>query len=387
MILPLTLLTVLTLGVTLPDEEDPFVRCTRCRNEGARPCCEHDLDPALEDEVLYCSVVGLHEDCGGTAWLECERCDNHGREARLEAKRAAAPARAAALAYLGKEMGRPLRLVETEHFLLVFELNRLKVGKKKLEGHELIHLYARRLEELFDAYVNLLGVPEEHFENKCRVMVWANEADHREASARYCGASAVGGVKLMGRDVTYSVPALRQLFNGDEALHRNLVHNVTHLLLSHQRPMHWMGQTKGGWADAGLAHWFEDRFFGRCDNYCYQEVDTRTDFPGGKWRVRTRKLVAADASPGLAALFQQNTDSLTYEQHMVSFSLVDYLTTLEGGALNKILVKLRQRVETREVLKEVLGIGPLQLDTCRHDDRRITRDVDRALRIACRQPR
>jgi len=344
-------------------QEDDFVRCTRCKNVGARPCGEHEKGACeLEGNVLYCSAIGLCETCGGTAWVDCPHCENPATEARLAAKREAAPALAAGLAYFEQDLGRPLLHAESPHFVIVWDVESMKVGKKRLAAHELMHLYVDHLELLYTDYTTTLGVEDDEFTQKSRILIWLNSIDHADASRRYCDQTAPAGVKLMGIDPTFSVPYLKNLFRNEEVFRRYVIHNTTHLLLSHQEPLRWMGENKGGWGDAGLAHWFEDRYFDVCDVYCYTEADTRQGFKGGRWKVKVRKLVSSDEAPSLAGLFQKNTDGLTLDEHAVAFSLVDYLIAFDPEKLNLVFKQLREKKPTRDVLKQVYGLNPIQLE-------------------------
>ena len=124
----------------------------------------------------------------------------------------------------------------------------------------------------------------------------------------------------------------------------------------------WIGDKKYGWADAGLAHWFEDRYFDKCTNYCYQEQNTRVDFKSGKYKPAVRKMVAAGKAPPVAAVFSRTIEDLTPEEHAISFSYVDYLLTLDGKKYNKMMKMLRRKVPTRDALKECYGFNPLQLE-------------------------
>lgn len=356
------LLVALVGGFSAQEEGEPLVRCTRCRNLGARPCGEHPgVDCTLEGNALYCSVVGACDACGGAGWVDCGRCENPSSDARLEGRRSEIPGLADEYAYFERDLGRELALAVSSNFVLVWDLERLQVGKKWKSSHELLHLYVDRLERMRSEYVDVLDVEEGSLRSRVRILVWSTFEDHEAAALLYCSQTAPAGVKLMGQYPTYTVPAVKRLFASDAELHRNLVHSTSHLLLSHQEPMGWMGITKGGWADAGLAHWFEDRFFGICDNYCYQEQDTNRDFRGGKWRPAVRKLVQRGEAPGFGSLFEQNTDTLTLEQHAVAFSLVDYLVALDGAKLNSLLELLREKKATRDVLKKTFGVSVLRL--------------------------
>lgn len=348
-------------GPPLPQESGP--RCTKCKQVGLVPCGEHrKLDLSHEHEVLYCSFVAECEACDGAGWVDCARCENSPAEQGLASKRAGMAERAQALGELDSEMGRPLRKAESAHFVLVWEIDELKVDKRRLKDHDLLHLYSRRLEELFAAYTDTFGVEEAEFAKKPRVFVWYFMEDQLEASKRFASSSAQKGVKLMGSNPNYSVAGIKRFFKGDEQLHRNLVHNVTHLLLSHQRPSNWVGHIKGGWADAGVAHWFEDRFFGVCDNYCYQEVNTTRSFKGGNWKPAVRKLVAMNDAPPAALVMQRNTTVLQPAEHAVAFSYVDFLIHKDAGQTNRLLKDLRAKVSTRDAIKQRFDWNLIQFE-------------------------
>jgi len=339
-------------------------RCVACRSAGRVPCPEHPKEEcAWEDGAWYCSAVDSCATCGGTAWLECASCDNAPVRAELEFKRALLPALRPEFEKLDSEMGRELNKGGSAHFVLVWELDSLKVDKKNLGAHELLHLYLRRLEAQFADYCATLGASEKDFAVKTRVFVWKLVDDQREASERFCGGSSERAMKLMGAHSDYSLCGNRQYFNGDEALHRNVLHSVAHLLVSHQAPSRWLGNIQGGWVDEGLAHWFEERNFGICDTYCYQEQNTNVDFKGGRFRVAARKLAAAGEMPPLAEVLGENTDTLSLPEHVAAFSLVDYLIAQDGPRFGRLCMLLRERKEARDALKEVYGLGPLELES------------------------
>jgi len=355
------LCSLLALGLAAQDE-DPFVRCTRCKNVGAKPCPEHKKeDCELEGNALYCTVIGLCHTCGGTGWVDCKHCKNAAVEERFEGRRKRIPQVEKGIAHFEEDLARPLSIAESPHFIVIWDVEKMKVGKKLLGRHEMLHRYVDHVEELYKDYTDLLSVSDRAFKRKSRIFVWSNFQQHREASTRYCRMASNGGVRLMGANPTYSVAAEKRLFVNEESLRRNVIHCTAHLLLSHQAPIHWIGKTKGGWADAGVAHWFEDRYFGICDNYCFQESDTAGGVKGGPWKPALRKLVAKKQAPSLAGLFQQNTETLSAEQHMVAFSIIDYLITKDAKQLNQLLIRLRQKVTTRQALDEVLGTNAVRL--------------------------
>lgn len=356
---------LLALSAAAQDDggKSALVRCTKCSNVGSTPCGLHPKkDCELEGNVLYCSIIGNCAICGGTGHVDCAKCTNEPVEARLAVKRARVPALDETHAQYSKEFGRSLRSAESAHFFVILEVEEMKVGRTRLDGHQLLHLYVDRLERLFADYTALLGVGEGEFEEKTRVMAWSFGADHRKAARLYCDLDSEGGVKLLGLHPTYTVPVTQQLLKDDEFMHRNVIHNAAHLLMSHQKPSYWVGNIKGGWADEGVAHWFEDKYFNRCDNYCYQEVNTEQRFKAGAWKPEVKKLVALGEAPGLADVFQQNTDTLSPVQHAVAFSVFDYLAAQDASKLNTLLVSLRSKTPTRDALKEAFGLSIIELE-------------------------
>lgn len=346
-----------------PATPKPFVRCIPCKNEGRLPCAAHDkAEMHHEDGVMFCSLVAACAPCGGTGWLDCADCENPRWVDLLATKRAQQPGLKTFVARYDDEMKRPLRKIVMPHVLLVWEIDELKIEKRTVRHHELMHIYAERLEKLFNDYTTVMHAGPREFKERCQVFVWANEADQMEGSARFTGQTNKRGVKLLGANSSYSVLGSRQNFRDDTALHRNLVHNVTHLILSHQAPSQWLGNVKCGWVDEGLAHWFEERYWGVCDNYCYEEQNTNVDFKGGRWKPVVRRMVAENDLAPMADVMQRNTDGLSLPMHALAFSYVDFLIATDAAKFNELCKLLRKRLETRDALTKALGVNVLELE-------------------------
>ena len=337
--------------------------CKKCKGEGRIHCGEHPKSECeLEDAVLYCSEFIDCALCRGAGFVVCPDCKDPVQAEALEKRRADLQVRKVALQSLDDAMKRPLRKAESAHVVVVWEVERMKVDRKVLNAHELMHLCLDRMERVHDDYLARFMITRKEFREKMRFFVWSNNVDMHEGSLRFCGMGGNGPVKLMGTTPSYSVCGSKAAFQDDEHLHRNLVHVAGHLLLSSQTPAAWIGNQKYGWADEGLAHWFEDRYFGICDTYCYQEQNANVDFKGGKFRLAARQLVAEDKAPPIAEVFEQTTDSLTLPMHATAFSYVDFLITRDGEKFNKLMKKLKAKVPNRDALKEVYGMTPMEFE-------------------------
>jgi hypothetical protein len=346
-------------------EPKVWPKCLKCKTTGKLECPDkvhRGVDLELETDVLYCSEIKGCETCDGIGWIDCPDCERPDIEAELDEWHATYPKVAEVAAGFDEEMEFPLHTVITAHFALAFEIDSMKVGRRRLKQHALMHLYAGRLERLYDDYVTMLHVKPGSFAERVHVFVWWTDKDQKDGSLRFCQQSAGQGVKLLGVHPAYSVCGNKKYHKNDESLHRNLIHNVAHLLLSHQSPSEWIGNKKGGWADAGLAHWFEDHYFNVCDNYCYQEQNTNQDFKGGKWKPAVRKMVTMGDSPAVGTVFSRNTDGLLLPEHAVSFSYVDFLMQKDPAMLNLLLRRMRSKTPTRDALAEAFGYSPIQFE-------------------------
>ncbi|HEV8112830.1 MAG TPA: hypothetical protein VGR31_08640 [Planctomycetota bacterium] len=338
--------------------------CMKCHGTGKLPCPKHPAAEAvLEESVLYCSVIEGCAVCGGTGFIGCDGCHSTEARAALDAKRANIPKVKAELATIDETMGRALRKTESAHFVFTWDMDKQKIDNRLVSAHEAMHVYTSRMERLFGDICTTFGITEKEFQDRCWIFVWALPQDYEQGALKFCQSTAKTSAKLMGIHPRYSICAQKKDFRTDEQLHRNLVHHVTHLLLGHEHPIAWIGSLKGGWADEGLAHWFEDRYFGICDNFCMQEDNPNASFENGKFRLGVRKLVAKDDAPPIAETTQHNVDTLTLPMNATSFSYVDYLIGLGGEKFDKLVRQLKAKVPTSDALKAAYGFGLLEMET------------------------
>ncbi|HRV80904.1 MAG: hypothetical protein H6830_06695 [Planctomycetes bacterium] len=395
-------LIVCSLGQAQASAQD-LKGCKRCDQQGVVPCKQHDAElREHEGHVLFCSVIAACPDCGGSLWVDCDRCDGGPKSAEVEARRAEIAAWAAADP-MAEYLKRSVPRVETTHFELIIDTGTLKEGKKKVDGHILMHRVAEDVEEvarLVDQHYGLgeakareasrgglAGMAPDSGESggaepggsdaggpvanpsagatpvsdlqpgyfgKMRMWIWNNPDDHRTVMRDFLHSGASGDFKMLGKDPIFSVwtegqfktvPAVRMLF----------AHNASHMLVSNLYKELWVGDLTGGWFDAGLGHWYEYELFGLSLNACIEEANVLKQYHGGQWRAALRKDLGPDASYVLPKLLPMNTGAMTLEEQALCFSFYDWLVHEHVDLVPAILRGLKRERPARELLMELLG--------------------------------
>lgn len=361
-------LVLCALACGLPAQAAP---CRTCDGAGLVPCSKHGKLLAAEQapHVLHCSIAAACKACGGALALACRQCRADGAAAELARRQELARQwlqrrRAAVDALVQRE---PFLHLATTHADVVSLLQPLTVGTQKLDQHQLLHLYGDRIEALRTTFRDTLQLDDADLPERLHVLLSDQAKDHAILGPRLTGmgSSHSTGLKLMGPEYVYSMWHDRRSLPDDEAVHRNVVHHVTHLLLSQMPPAQWLGNRKHGWVDEGVAHWFEDKVVGRCTNFCHEEVGMLpgAGFAGGRWRPAVRKLVDEGKAPSFAALSAQNSDELTFAEHAFAFATVDFLLSMHGGGRFRDFVRLlKGGTATRDALPQVYGLSPLSID-------------------------
>lgn len=352
-------------------QEAPRVPCKNCDSTGAHDCTKHGKGMLEKEQaVTFCSVAAECKACGGALRVDCKVCRNAAVEADIDRARKAA---AEWLAERRKSLdeitrNQPLLHLKTAHVDLCFSIRPLTIGRDKVDTHPLMHIYGDRIEAARQLFLDTLELKDQDIPARLQIYMFRDQQDHTLIGPRVTGMGGGGpstGTKLMGAEAVYSMWHDLRSMPDDEALHRTIVHNVTHLLLSNMMPSQWLGNRKQGWLDAGLAHWFEDKVTGKCTTFCYEEVAMLpgAGFKGGRWRVPVRKMVEAGKQKNFAELSLLNTDQLSFEDHAVAFAFVDFLITAHGGAKLRDLIRLiKGETPTRDALQKVYGLNPLAID-------------------------
>ena len=346
--------------------------CHTCGSNGYRDCKQHRRLKAhielIQNEGFLCSNFIECRDCSGTGFRECSSCDVDPKEneAYAEWKRQVAKNQAW-LAKKVKEIDDQMKIKclvgESKHFYMVWMVPKLKIGRRNVPQHELLPIYLKRMEDHRADYLSIFGLKSGALAPKTKVMVWQHQVDNERAAQLYTGIGSGGtGVKFFGADPVYTTVRDRKKLRTDDEVHRHLVHNVAQLLLSSQKPAQWVGNIKGGWLDEGIAHFFEDRYWELCTNYCYVEVDTMEGFKGGHYKPAIYQLVKRGKTIPAPGIMVKNTEMLIPQEHAQVFSYVDYLIAKDPQKFVRMATLMKRKKPSAEAIKQAYGMNIFEFE-------------------------
>lgn len=335
--------------------------CRRCKFRGVVACDEHDDDLRELEATVYCSVAARCEPCGGALLVDCEHCEGGPDNAAMEARRAELAAWLAVPHPLEEQLGMELIRVEDDRFLFAGRVDRLKRGRKRVDGHHFFHHLARdaaHTARLVDEHYAV--VPDEDYRAQMRLWLWQDPADHAKVMREYLLSSSTGDYKLLGKDPIFSACTSDAIFeNEHDVLVALGVHNAAHMLTSNLFVERWIGLDGAGWFDAGLAHWYEREVVGEHRHYCVDEAHGPWKWTDEDWRVDVRKFLAKRDERVWTELVGMQTGELPDWGHAMSWSLYDWLVATKPEALRPLLEDLKALKPARDAVKERVGMDLL----------------------------
>jgi len=309
------------------------------------------------------------KECRGSLVVDCRRCSNS-PDPKIVKQKEDNEAWLARMREIDKLVGKKKKHEavvhgESEHFILSFDVKRLPVGLKSVNKHSGMHLYLERLEKLYADVIKDLGARDGDFLAKTHVMIWERERDLVRTAAQYCRQKSNTKSYLIGKAPIFTIYYNKGYLHEEFELHQAVVHNVVHCLLSNVWDGMWPGNIKGGWLDAGYAHYYELKYFGHLGgvrNYCYREGDTMSRFKFGKWEPAILALVHRGEHESFLSLAGENTDTLTPLQHMHAWSFVEFILRKYPEKFGMVARLVKARKPISEVTKQALGMTPFQFE-------------------------
>jgi hypothetical protein len=345
-------------------QDAPQVVCKACADHGVIPCraCAKTGCKA-ERPSSFCSEAIACKQCGGARFEDCAKCERS-PDVDVAKLRADAAAWRETLRPVDAFMGRELRHCQSPHFVLTFDLARIAIEAPKTgDPHTAMHVYERRLEELFDQFCADVGCTEKDFLARTHVFLWNREADQAKASEKYTLQPSTTESKLMGAKPVVTIYYDKSHLHEEYELHQAVVHQVVHCLLSNVYDGIWPGNIKGGWIDEGLAHFYENKLFGEVRHYCYVENDSIQYFKFGRWESSVLAAAQKGEGPGFLGVTGINTVVMTPEQRMFAWSYCDFILRTWPGKFGLLAKAIKAKKTLNEALAASVEKSPFELET------------------------
>ena len=345
--------------------------CSRCDTTGREPF-DFPRDTFVHEGLSHsCSVLFTDEDGNfGIDFLPCSRCaapqahavaeDDY--QAELARRRKWVEDRRVVDRFLDD---RRLTLMHcsTEHFDLVWSIPKIKVGRRVLRQHEAMHLYADRLQRVYDRYLSQFRLDHVEDQNGVRHTIMcfelARHAQRGQPEYTGIGGFAASGAKLVGDKSVFVCYWNKNENPRDREFHEYVVHNAVHMFLASSWNYEWLAR-EHGWVDAGFSHYFTEQIFENCRTHCFEEQDAMSGWELDPWRVAVRKRVAMKKDlPVFVDTARKKTEILTADEHLFAWSWVQFLIDAHtSDQWVEFLKILKEKRPMRDALREVYGMSP-----------------------------
>ncbi len=358
-LLLLTLLGTLAAASPCSAEKKKEYYCNVCHNTGK---VKTKFPEEYKNLPFRSSVVVEYKTgCCGLGWVPCpnKRCPK--RAAAIEEfKRLTEPLKTwlkeRRKAVEGKAFAKDPKLAkvramhaETDHFYLagtfkkrvVKYLYKGMVKKKIYDPPHSLHLYARRIEDVYRRFLKLIswkgGDYRPHYTDKWLIMIWEKKEQQAAASFAFCNFTNEAGASVEAVLYTTWDDA------DDLYLHHKIVNAIACL----------MTEDYGGvverfpvWFKEAIAHWIEYDVFGELRIFNAGEVDFNPNCPTRKLKSAIKKELKKKRSRRIKPLVEfinHNIMDLTGWERLKGWSLVDWMLNGYGkDSVSRLILSFKK---------------------------------------------
>lgn len=316
-----------------------------------------------------------------------------------------------------------IRWIETEHFELGFALGpyvvkqaekkeiraeltelskifpTIKPKMKRLDPWLRAHMYAQRLEQAWDAFLEIIKVDPATFpdgtkgwdltgtymgegpyfgqKGKFEVIIFPSEAASVSFLREYFGLSIKKTQRwnIIPEDTLAIITHTGQSqFKKDSALHAHLYFNLAINFLDGYKHYSYESPI---WLREGLGHFMERRIDPRFNTFDSSEGSLPEMTKKSNWKPEVIKLIRAKSAPRMAELINVKTyGELELEHHFATWSMVDFLVSTKPEEFATFLGTIKGRTDEkgyplttdikgahRDAFKSVFGWSYSQFDT------------------------
>lgn len=348
--------------------------CAKCDNTGrieskAWEKIRKEIEEfGLQDEprLLVSFHIEQDRDGRGLDALPCERCrapevTKEAREAleRQAKEREAWLAERRKIDALVKPRG-DLAHVETEHFRLTFGIRKITLeDKRTFRTEQAALLYAKRLEDFYDWFQQLLGYTDEQARvTRHDVFLMGDLRTLMGVAHEYCNLPTDRAARAVGDPSVLCTWPETGVYRRDGDFHRHVLYHVSHLLVGVYYMKVWLVEN-AGWLEEGLAHLVEMDLFQVAGNTSNVE-QSEPDRGDADWEPEVRELIVKNRLVPFADLIRKRADQLTGVEHKLAWSYVDFLHAKGGGekiaAMIQDIKKNGELDQVRDALRAHFGL-------------------------------
>ena len=350
--------------------EDDELLCGDCHTTGKVDNPKAHSKYKDEQDVVYCSrVMRADPDAYGLDFLVCPKCktpsaqESARRDFERQRKR-----RSDWLEEREKEVdqlvGHEMVHIRTKHFVIAWDIPKIKVNRRVLKPHDAAHLYAERAEELYEQILELHGINERRTAGTTHYLyVFEREKDAKNAGARLTTGGGSGRSSKYGNVSRFICWQDKSKFKKDEEFHQAFVHVVAHHIYNDVEVLrNWLNK-RYGWVFVGLGHFWEIRNFGPPNTWCHREAGSGiVHWKGKGWEANVKKALQGDDHLTLADLIGRPAEDLSPKEHQFAWSYVDYLIWLDPTQLPRMIGHMKgPQLPDREAIKKAYDISIPQL--------------------------
>ncbi len=379
------------------------IECYTCRDTGLVPCEDHKASADwCRDFHFYCSECMKEQACcRGRGYRPCDCVDRDWENLVLdpgyELFDGGIEARQPLVEFMKAD---PIYLV-TEHFFVMSTLEGMKLSPNQVEEmsadlnpmkknfpwvfrnllnispHAMAHLYAHRLEKIYEKYCEAIGVTVEEdrgipYSGRLTEVFLCGQVKEQKAwQARHGGASLTSGSSGKFALSPLSSPAggrHRKSYgpnvSGDTNFHDGVIHLTSRCLLE-RFFCRQGGKFPPGWLKVGFPHWMEQQILKQCSYYLVNiEVKGLSEeWVVSGWDRRAVSLARRSNTVTFPVLSKKDFADLGFREHVLAWSFVDFvLRNQPREKFRDYWDNLRSRMHPRDSLLTAYDWSELTLE-------------------------
>ncbi|MBI4879110.1 MAG: hypothetical protein HY812_05540 [Planctomycetes bacterium] len=339
--------------------------CGDCHSTGKVPHAHDSALLELEKDAIFCSCfMDQDPEALGMDWIVCPDCRTPSAQARARSEFEMEYGRRKSWleerrAKVDKHAGEEVLHIKTRHFVIAWDIPKVKVDHQVLKAHEAMHLYARRMEDLYRVIQEVHGIGETAMHTGVYHLYLFESQKVAERVGGYVldGIGGGGAKSLIGPNSAHLRWWRKEDLPDDERFHQALAHSVSHLIHNDIDQFNEWLAVRYGWAYEGLAHFIEIRLFGPPITWCHQETGGFEHWKGKDWEANVKKAVLAGTQPAFQEIITKASDVLTPMEHQFSWSYIDYLMWLDPKKMPRLLGLMKgPQLPVRDALQQAYGL-------------------------------